>query len=55
MTQPKRSKNEMAEIVKLIHEAVPGDFVKVLEHSIQSIMGSQLFFQIVSEFLQIGC
>jgi len=30
MTQPKRSKNEMAEIVKLIHEAVPGDFVKVL-------------------------
>ena len=42
MTQPKRSKNEMAEIVKLIHEAVPGDFVKVLGQGIQSIIDAEL-------------
>jgi transposase-like protein len=38
MTQPKRSKNEKAEIVKLIQEIVPGDFIKVLEHGIHSII-----------------
>jgi len=48
MTQPKRKKDERAELVKLFRTMVPGDFVKVLD------MGSQLFFQIVSPFFQIG-
>ncbi|MBP7118384.1 MAG: IS256 family transposase [Candidatus Cloacimonetes bacterium] len=42
MTQPKRKKDEMAEIVKLIQETVPGDFVKVLENSIHRIIEAEL-------------
>ncbi len=49
MTQPKRSKNEMAEIVKLIHEAVPGDFVKVLGQGIQSIIEAELSARLGAE------
>jgi len=49
MTQPKRSKNEMAEIVKLIQETVPGNFVKVLEHSIQSIIETELSARLGAE------
>ncbi len=37
MTQPKREKDEKAELVKLIQSVIPGDFVKVLENSIQRI------------------
>jgi len=46
MTQPKRSKNEVAEIVKLIQETVPGDFVKVLESSIHRIIEAELSNQL---------
>ncbi len=46
MTQPKRSKNEMAEIVKVIQGTVPGDFVKVLENSIQRIIEAELSNQL---------
>jgi len=34
MTQPKRKKDERAELVKLFRTAMPGDFVKVLENGI---------------------
>ena len=37
MTQPKRKKDEQAELVKLFRSIIPGDFIKVLENSIQSI------------------
>lgn len=46
MTQPKRTKNEMAEIVKLIQETIPGDFVKVLENSIHRIIEAELSNQL---------
>ena len=42
MTQPKRKKDGKAELVKIIQSAIPGDFVKVLEHSIQSIIETEL-------------
>lgn len=42
MTQPKRKKVERAELVKLIHSAIPGDFVKVLENSIQRIVEEEV-------------
>jgi len=42
MTQPKRKKEEMAEFVKLFKSIMPGDFLKVLEYSIQRIMEAEL-------------
>ena len=49
MTQPKRKKDERAELVKLIQSAIPGDFVKVLEHSIQSIIETELSARLGAE------
>ena len=46
MTRPKRSKNEMAEIVKVIQDTLPGDFVKVLEKSIHGIIEAELSNQL---------
>ncbi len=42
MTQPKRKKDEKAELVKLIQSALPGNFVTLLEHSIQYIIEAEL-------------
>ena len=42
MTQPKRKKDERAELVKLFRTMVPGDFVKVLENSIQRFIEVEL-------------
>ena len=42
MTQPKRKKEEMAEFVKLFQSIMPGDFLKVLEYSIQRIIEAEL-------------
>ncbi len=42
MTQQKRKKDEKAELVKLIQSVIPGDFVKVLEHSIQRIVDEEV-------------
>ena len=42
MTQPKRKKDEKAELVKLFQSIMPGDFLKVLEHSIQRIIEAEL-------------
>ena len=42
MTQPKRKKDERAELVKLFRTVLPGDFVKVLENGIQSIIEAEL-------------
>jgi len=42
MTQPKRKKDEQAELVKLFRSIIPGDFVKVLENSIQRIIETEL-------------
>ena len=42
MTQPKRKKDEKADLVKLIQSVVPGDFVKVLENSIQRIVEEEV-------------
>lgn len=42
MTQPKRKKDEQAELVKFFQSIVPGDFVTVLENSIQRIIETEL-------------
>ena len=42
MTQPKRKKDEKAELVKLIQSVIPGNFVKVLENSIQRIVEEEV-------------
>ncbi len=42
MTQPKRKKDEKAELVKLIQSVLPGNFVTLLEHSIQSVIEAEL-------------
>jgi len=42
MAQPKRKKDKQAELVKLIQTIIPGDFVKVLEHSIQHIVEEEV-------------
>jgi transposase-like protein len=42
MTQPKRKKDEKAEIVKLIQDAIPGDFAKLLEYSIKELIEAEL-------------
>jgi len=42
MTQPKRKKDERAELVKLFRSVEPGDFVKVLENSIQRIIEAEM-------------
>jgi len=42
MTQPRRKKDEKAELVKLIQSALPGNFVALLEHSIQSAIEAEL-------------
>ncbi|MCK9342243.1 MAG: transposase, partial [Synergistaceae bacterium] len=42
MTQPKRKKDESAELVKLFRSVMPGDFAKVLENSIQRIIEVEL-------------
>ncbi|MCK9583295.1 MAG: IS256 family transposase [Candidatus Cloacimonetes bacterium] len=42
MTQPKRKKNEGDELVKLIHEMVPGQLVKMLEFGIDRIIDAEL-------------
>ncbi|MEN6444440.1 MAG: transposase [Candidatus Cloacimonas sp.] len=42
MAQPKRKKDEQAELVKLIQLLIPGDFAKVLEHSIQRIVEEEV-------------
>ncbi len=49
MTQPKRKKDGKAELVKIIQSAIPGDFVKVLEHSIQSIIEAELSARLGAE------
>ena len=46
MTQPKKERNAMAEIVKLIQETIPGDFVKILENSIRRIIETELSIQL---------
>ena len=42
MTQPKRKRDERAELVKLIQSVIPGDYVKVLESSIQRIVEEEV-------------
>ncbi|MCB5265908.1 MAG: IS256 family transposase [Candidatus Cloacimonetes bacterium] len=42
MTQPKRKKNEGDELVKIIHETMPGELVKVLEYGIQRFIDAEL-------------
>lgn len=42
MTQPKRKKDERAELVKIFRTLEPGNFVKVLENSIRSIIEVEL-------------
>jgi len=42
MTQPNRKKDERADLVKLIHSAIPGEFIKVLENSIQRIVEEEV-------------
>jgi putative transposase len=49
MTQPKRKKDERAELVKLFRSVLPGDFVKVLENGIQSIIEAELSSRLGAE------
>ncbi len=42
MTQPKGRKDERAELVKLFRTIMPGNFVKVLQNGIQSIIEAEL-------------
>jgi len=42
MTQPKRKKDERAELVKLFRTMLPGELVKLLEIGIQSIIETEL-------------
>jgi len=49
MTQPKRKKDERAELVKLFRTSLPGDFVKVLENGIQSIIDAELTARLGAE------
>ena len=49
MTQPKRKKKEGDELVKVIHEAIPGDFIKVLEYGIQRFIEAELSDQLGAE------
>ena len=42
MIQPKGKKDERAELVKLFRTVLPGDFVKVLENGIHSIIEAEL-------------
>ncbi|MDY0173301.1 MAG: transposase [Candidatus Cloacimonadaceae bacterium] len=42
MTQPKRKKNERDDLVKIIHEMMPGELVKVLEFGIQRFIDAEL-------------
>jgi len=49
MTQPKRKKDERAELVKLFQSIIPGDFVKVLENGIQSIIEAELSARLGAE------
>ncbi|HPI26196.1 MAG TPA: hypothetical protein PLO57_07015 [Candidatus Cloacimonadota bacterium] len=44
MTQPKRKKDEKAELVKLIQLVMLGDIVKVLEHRIQKIVEEEVIY-----------
>jgi hypothetical protein len=44
MTQPKRKKDEKAELVKLIQLVMLGDIVKVLEHRIQKIVEKEVIY-----------
>lgn len=52
MTQPKRKKDEKAELVKLIQSVLPGNFVKVLEHSVQSIIEAELSNLLGAEYYE---
>jgi len=49
MTQPKRKKDEKAELVKLFRTVLPGDFVKVQENGIQSIIEAELSARLGAE------
>ena len=49
MTQPKRKKDERADLVKLFRTMVSGDFVKVLENGIQSIIEAELSARLGAE------
>ena len=49
MTQPRRKKDERAELVKLFRTMVPGDFVKVLENSIQRFIEAELSSRLGAE------
>ncbi|MCK9332162.1 MAG: transposase, partial [Candidatus Cloacimonetes bacterium] len=49
MTQPRRKKDERAELVKLFRTISPGDFAEVLEHSIQSIIETELSARLGAE------
>ncbi len=42
MTQPQRTKDEKAELVKLIQSVIPGNFVNVLENCIQRIVEAEV-------------
>jgi len=42
MTHPKKTKHELAEIVKQIQEIVPGEFLHLLEKSIHEIISTEL-------------
>ena len=50
MTQPKRKKDESAELVKLFRSVMPGDFAKVLENSIQRYAFSLIFSNRITIF-----
>ena len=49
MTQPKRQKDERAELVKLFRAVFPGDFVQVLENGIQSIIEAEFSARLGAE------
>lgn len=49
MTQPKRKKDEEAELVKFFRTVLPGDFVKVLEIGIHSIIEAELSARLGAE------
>ena len=52
MTQPKRKKDERAELVKLFRTMLPGELVKVLEIGIQSIIETELISILGAEHYQ---
>ena len=52
MTQPKRKKNEGEEFVKLFQETNPGNLLKVFEHSIRSIIETELSHTLGADYYE---